>query len=205
LDQFLRWIELDAEHAPENTPPVFLVLCGVIGLGQLASEGRTDLLPYLRQCSNDSRWRVREGVALALQRMGAVDMDALLREMTLWCSGNHLEQRAAVAALCEPSLLCAEPHALAVLRLLDLVTNTLAESSQRGSMPFRVLRKGLAYCWSVAIVAAPEKGKALFSRWVRSTNRDVMWLVRQNLGKKRLHRLDEAWVESMLRQATRSP
>jgi hypothetical protein len=42
---------------------------------------------------------------MALQRLGRVDMEALLEEMGQWSEGNMLERRAAAAALCEPKLL----------------------------------------------------------------------------------------------------
>jgi hypothetical protein len=42
---------------------------------------------------------------MALQRVGAADMRALVREMRIWSEGNHYERRAAAAALCEPVLL----------------------------------------------------------------------------------------------------
>ena len=78
---FRRLLSFDAAGAPTNTPQEFLAFCGVIGLGRLLAEGRRDLLPALRRHANDPRWRMREGVAMALQRWGKVDMDGLLAEM----------------------------------------------------------------------------------------------------------------------------
>jgi hypothetical protein len=49
-----------------------------------------------------------------------------------------------------------------------------------------VLRQGLAYCWSVAVAAAPDEGRRLMERWMREDDRDVRWVMRQNLSKKRL-------------------
>jgi len=54
--------------------------------------------------ANDPRWRVREGVAMALQRWGSENFDALAVKMTEWASGSLLERRTAGAALCEPAL-----------------------------------------------------------------------------------------------------
>src|SRR5512147_1747201 len=49
-------------QAQENTPEVFLVFCGVTGLGKLAAcEPR--LFEQLRPYASDARWRVREAVA----------------------------------------------------------------------------------------------------------------------------------------------
>ena len=108
--------------------------------------------------------------------------------------GNALERRAAIAALCEPKLLETEAHAGAVLRILDRVTESLQCETDRCSDGFRALRKGLGYCWSVAIVAFPTVGKETFANWFGTQDRDVMWVVKQNLRKRRLGRMDEEWV-----------
>src|SRR6266700_1223921 len=77
---------------------------------RFAAEGRLDLLPRLRQLASDPRWRVREGVAMGLQRLGDADLARLLTEMEEWVAGGPLEQRAAIAALCEPRLLREPEH-----------------------------------------------------------------------------------------------
>ncbi len=56
------------------------------------------------------------------------------------------------------------------------------------------MRQGLAYGWSVAVAANPAAGKPLFERWLASTNHDVRWIMRQNLAKYRLIRIDPGWV-----------
>ena len=113
---FLHLLAFDATIAPTNTPEEFLAFCGVVGLGRLVAEGRRDLLPALRRHDNDPRWRMREGVAMALQRWGRVDMHGLLAEMDTWSRGALLEQRAAAAALCEPALLGMRPTQSAPFR-----------------------------------------------------------------------------------------
>jgi hypothetical protein len=173
----------------------YLVVCGLVGYGRLLAEGDGALLPLLRKAASDGRWRVREGVVLGLQRLGDRDAGALLAEMERWAAGSVLERRAAVAAVCEPRLLVEPDVARGVLDLLDGVTTSLLAEEDRRSDPFRVLRKGLGYCWSVAVVAAPEDGKARMERWLASDDRDVGWIMRENLRKARLRRLDPAWVE----------
>lgn len=102
---FCRFLTFDSRKAPTNSPREFLPFCGVLGLGRLLSKGREDVLSTLRECASDQRWRIREAVAMALCPLGERDMDALLQEMEGWSTGNLLEKRAAVAALCDPSLL----------------------------------------------------------------------------------------------------
>ena len=195
---FLFLLSFDAASAPTNTPQEFLAFCGVIGLGRLVAEGRRDLLPAVRRHANDPRWRMREGVAMALQHWGRVDMRSLLVEMDVWSRGSLLEQRAAAAALCEPALLGNPIDAEQTLHILDAITLSVEQSEDRRSDAFQALRKGLAYCWSVAIAALPAAGKPLMERWLTSEDRDVRWIKRQKLQKQRLIRIDAGWVASSL-------
>ena len=195
---FLRYLEFDAKRAPTNSPEEFLVFCGVLGLGRLLAAGRHDALASLRRSARDARWRTREAVAMALQRWGQVDMDALLEEMEVWSQGELLEQRAAAAASCEPGLLGVPEHAQRALKVLDAITDSLLSVQNRKSDAFRALRKGLGYCWSVAVAAEPESGRALMEKWIAHHDPDVRWIMRNNLKKKRLHRMDAEWVARCL-------
>ena len=132
---------------------------------------------------------------MALQRLGQGDMDALLQEMEKWSQGNFLEKRAAAAALCEPKLLREEKHTEIVPQILDQITASIQPVEDRKSGEFKALRKGLGYCWSVAVVALPEEGKKTMERWFSSHDKDVLWIMRENLRKKRLTRMDADWVE----------
>jgi hypothetical protein len=191
---FERYLSFDPGKAPVNSPHEFLAFCGVVGLGRLLSEGKK-VLKTLRPYASDPRWRIREGVAMALQRLGKVDMDSLLQEMEKWSEGNSLEKRAAAAALCEPSLLREEKHVERVLQILDEITASMQNVEDRRSDEFKALRKGLGYCWSVAVVALPGEGKKRMERWFSSDDKDVVWIMKQNLRKKRLTRMDAEWVE----------
>ena len=104
---------------------------------------------------------------MALQRWGDADMDGLLAEMTDWAAGNPLEQRAAAAALCEPRLLREPEHAAAVLRILDGITASIPQVTDRKSDAFKTLRQGLGYCWSVAVAALPDDGQAADGKMAR--------------------------------------
>jgi len=197
-EQFRRWLALDLMAAPSNSPAEFLPLCGAVGLGRLLAGGQLEVLPELRRHASDPRWRVREGVALALQRWGEADMGALITAMKTWSRGNWLEQRAAAAALCEPRLLGDDPQTVHILGILDTITTRLAKASatDRKENDYRVLRQAMGYCWSVAIAAAPEKGKPAFEKWINKagSDADLRWVIVENLKKNRLARADEAWV-----------
>ena len=192
---FQRYAAITAEEAPSNTPGEFLAFCGVVGLGRLVAEGHHELLPTLRHHASDPRWRLREAVAMALQRLGDADMDRLLAEMRCWAQGSPLEQRAAAAALCEPRLLAQPAHARATLDILDAITASIPSVEDRRKAGFRALRQGLGYCWSVAVVALPVVGRPTMEAWLGHPDPDVRWIMRENLKKARLTRMDAAWVE----------
>ena len=79
---FEGYIGYTAAEAPTNSPYEFLTFCGVVGLGRLLAEGDHSLLKILRRCASDPRWRIREAVAMALQRLGDVDMERLITACT---------------------------------------------------------------------------------------------------------------------------
>ena len=178
------------DRAPTGTPGEFVATCGAAGIGASIARGEDELWPQLKGLANDPRWRVREAVAIGLQRVGDVDMERLLREMKVWADGTPLERRAAAAGLCEPRLLRDSAHARAVLDVLDRITESLTDESIRTSDDVRALRKALGYCWSVAVAASPEGGKRRLERWSESDDPDVRWVVRENLKKKRMQKLD---------------
>ncbi|NTV64758.1 MAG: hypothetical protein HGA65_14680, partial [Oscillochloris sp.] len=100
------------------------------------------------------------------------------------------------AALCEPRLLRDPAHAARVLAVLDTITASIPQQHDRRSEVFQVLRKGLGYCWSVAVAALPGVGQPAMERWMTSDDPDVRWIMRQNLTKARLARVDAAWVQT---------
>jgi hypothetical protein len=164
----------------------FLALCGTAGLGRVALMEPETVMTWLRELASDPRWRVREGVAIALQRLGREDMPKLVSEMQEWALQGHLVQRAAVAGLCEPALLKGTEEAVEVLDILDRITKSMASSSERGSEGFRVLRQTLGYGWSVAAAAAPANARPYIEKWLRSKDKDVAWVMSSNLSKGRM-------------------
>ena len=169
----------------------FLALCGTAGLGRLAMLEPETVMKRLRDLASDPRWRVREGVAIALQRIGREDMGRLLDEMRSWTDGDFYVQRAVVAGLCEPALLKSNADAVAVLEILDGVTVAMAAAKERKEDAFRVLRQALGYAWSVAAAAAPNNAVPYFEKWLRSTDKDVAWVMKSNLAKARVSELRE--------------
>jgi hypothetical protein len=178
----------------------YLATCGAIGLGRLLAEGDSETLDELSQLANDPRWRVREGVAMAVQRLGDADRRRMLTVAELWSKDRSwLVKRAAVAGACEPRLLDKPSVVKKVLDVLDRVTKAVRAASpdQRRLDDFRVLRQALGYCWSVAIAALPTAGFDRLDDWARSDDPDVRWIIRENLKKNRLRKADAIRFESI--------
>ncbi len=185
-EEAARWAASDDEY---------LALCGAMATARLGDDA------LLRRLANDGRWRVREGVAMGLQRHRAGDPDALVRLLDPWARGSDLERRAAVATLAEPPLLREPILARAALDVLDRVTADLSASADRRNDGFRVLRKALGYAWSVVVAAGAPEARARFEGLLASHDPDVRWVVRENLKKARLERLDAAWVATLRARA----
>jgi hypothetical protein len=186
--------EADLARAREliATDDEFDVVCGLVALGRLVGEGDGRQVAVLHRHASDPRWRVREGVAMAVQRAGDADVETAFRIAERWALDAHpLVRRAAVAAVCEPRLLADDAYARRALALVDRVTAHLASlrGDERRSADLRTLRQALGYGWSVAIAATPDFGLRAFDELSRCDDLDVQWIVRENRRKRRLQRL----------------
>jgi hypothetical protein len=132
---------------------------------------------------------------MALQRFGDKDMDRLLQEVEKWSQGNPLERRAIVAALCEPRLLKKSKDTIRVLELIEKITKDILFEDRRKTEEFIALRKTLGYYWSVAVVAAPEVGKKMMEKWFANQDKDIKWIMKENLMENRLQKMDMEWTE----------
>ena len=194
-EKFLFLLSFTPEKAPVNSQQEFLAFCGTLGLGKLLVEGKKEYLKKLRLLASDPRWRTREAVAMALQIYGESHMEELIKQMEEWSEGNDYEKRAAAAALCEPKLLKQKEHVSKVLQILDNITGSINKIKDRKTEGFKALKKGLAYCWSVAVVGYPDEGKKVFEKWTFCTDKDINWIIKENLKKERLKRMDQEWTE----------
>ncbi|MGA1837138.1 HEAT repeat domain-containing protein [Herbiconiux sp. 11R-BC] len=184
----------------------FTALCGVIGLGRLLAAapetfgGAVALEDELRMRATDARWRVREGAAMALQRLGDAQPARFWSLVDRWTSDVEREPRvteaellvlrAVVAGVAEPRLVKTASEARRGQAVLRRVTELLERvpGEERRQEGIRVLRQALGYAWSVVLVGAPEEGFDLLEGMVRSGDRDLEWIVRENLRKTRLVR-----------------
>jgi hypothetical protein len=199
----LELIGAFADVAPEglvialaDSPDEYLRCCGTVGLGRLVVDvttgARTDLTDLLRVRAAEGSWRVREAVAMALQRIGDAEPATLLALVASWDGDQDpLVRRAAVAGICEPRLLRTPATATAALDACGAATASIhaLPSGARRDPGVRSLRQALGYCWSVAVAADPAAGLTRFAALRGSDDPDVAWIVRENEKKTRLRRL----------------
>lgn len=184
--------DLDRAEALIATHDEFSVVCGLVAMGRLFGEGDDSRAQVLRLYAPDPRWRVREGVAMGLQRAGDEDTERAFALMEGWANEpDPLVQRAVVAGVCEPRLLKDPACARRAFAILMQITDSLVAvpADVRRTDPVRTLRQALGYGWSVAVAALPEEGLPLFEQLGQSPDADVAWIVRENRKKKRLARL----------------
>ena len=182
-----------AEKAPENTPGVYLVFCALLALGALYGKGlprprRRAALSLIRAAASDTRWRVREACAMALQKIGEQSAEELRTIVGSWMEeASFLEMRAVVAALAHPPILDAEMTAFSLevsRRILAAVSH--AEPAARRQEPFKVLRQGMGYALSVFVAHGPAEGFTVMRKTAAVRDHDLAWIIRENLKKKRL-------------------
>jgi hypothetical protein len=158
-------------------------------------------LQTLRELADDPRWRMREGVCFGLQRLIPVYPDVALTALAGWIpDGSWLELRAAAAGVAEPPLLKNHDVALAALHLHERILDRVLQAHDRKSESFRTLRKGLGYTLSVIVQAIPEEGFPWLAKIIDTSDPDVLWIVRQNLKKKRLLKPFPTQVDALVTQ-----
>jgi hypothetical protein len=106
--------------------------------------------------------------------------------MSEWADDGPFVQRAAAAGLCEPALLTRADDIVEVLAILDRITKSMGAAKDRRHEGFKVLRQSMGYCWSVAAAAAPRNARPYFEKWLRSTDKDIAWVMKTNLSKARM-------------------
>ncbi|MGZ8892240.1 MAG: hypothetical protein ACXW1R_04790, partial [Halobacteriota archaeon] len=86
-------------------------------------------------------------------------------------------------------------HAKETLLILDRITTSIAGAKNRNTDAFKALRKSMGYCWSVAVAADPDAGMSMMEQWFSTRDKDIRWIMGENLKKKRLERINAAWVQ----------
>jgi hypothetical protein len=197
VQEVLRTLSREALTVEGNTPGEFVALCGVVSMGACAAvhlDWAFDVCDVLSRLARSPSWRVREGVAMAYQRLLAADPDVTLVYLRkLADEGDTLQQRACVAAIAEPILLQTPQMKVSALDIQAVVVRRFHDipQSERKREDVRILRQGLGYTLSVAAAALPDAGFALLRECASWGDPDITWIIRENLKKKRLSRFTE--------------
>ena len=197
INDCLKYIQRDTKNSPEE----FVGMCGIVGFAVYNQDKNEFVLEYIRKFASHSSWRIREAVAMAIQEISANNMKETLENIVTMKNGNCYEKRAVVAGLCEPKLLKDEKIATKVLDILKEITEVFNHNNKLKDEEDS-LRKALAYGWSVAIVHAPEKGKQAFEQLFSNNGKHIKWIIKENLKKNRLIRMDYQWVTDMKNRLT---
>jgi hypothetical protein len=178
------------EEAPVNDPKEFLSFCGACGLGALGAVLPSffeKALSRLKELATDPRWRLREAVAMALQRLIETQSEATLKELEGWiATGDWLAMRAVAAGVAEPTVLKDRENAQKALELLKTIFDQILSEKERKSEEFITLRKGLGYTLSVVVAAIPDEGFEYMHHLVEMEDTDIQWILKENLKKNRL-------------------
>jgi len=179
-----------------NSPSEFVLFCGVAALikrtAMLHGTVNIDLSKY----SNHASWRVRESVCIGFQRSKTyLSPEEMMKYLSKLKNGSALDKRAYFATLCDPILINDYVQPSVVLNDLLDVTVDCFNMSDKLDSELTVLRKALGYCFSVAICADEAIGKQTFEKLLDYTqSKHILWIVKENLKKNRLIKLDAEWV-----------
>jgi hypothetical protein len=187
-----RWAAMPEQQAPADRPEVILPCAAVAAYGEVGAvrpDWWDDEVAKLGVAATDGRWRVREVVALALQRLLDADWDRTARVLLEWAAAEDpLLVRAAAAAVAEPSLLRSEDRRASAAQVQRRAVERLRAypAQSRRTPPVRVLRQALGF--TVSVVVAASGDFALLEGMAASGDPDLRWVVRENLKRRRLRR-----------------
>jgi hypothetical protein len=190
---------VSAEEAPSNSKAEFLTLCGTVGLGSLGVVGASrksplvvspPVLSELKRLSHDPRWRTREAVAIAIQRMLAHGGGAVSKELKGWISDEDwLQMRAVVVGVAEPPLLRRSSSlARTAFAIHKVVISKVQKAKDRKSSEFKVLRQALGFSLSVVVAEIGDEGFEYMHGLASSGDHDLTWVLEENLKKDRLRK-----------------
>jgi hypothetical protein len=189
------------EDAPTNDPHEFIPFCGVRGIAAIGSVSPVFVelaLLQLEEASVDPRWRIREAVAMGVHDLLTNQREATVQELEEWVeSGSWLTMRAAAAGIAEPDLLVEPRLAEVALRFHRKILIRVYTAAERQSEAFKTLKKALGYTLSLVVAALPEIGFEYLRQLGSLEDRDIRWIVKENLEKSRLRRLYPETVQHL--------
>ncbi|WP_319561968.1 HEAT repeat domain-containing protein [Marispirochaeta sp.] len=193
IDKCLEYIKPDVRNSPEE----FVAMCGVLSFSTYNKNNLKKVIPFLKRTANHGSWRVREAVAIAIQEIFSDKVDTALDGLRSLIQGNDIERRAVVAGLCEPKLLNNEDVNKKILDILLELSKPFSHDNKLDEES-TALRKALGYGWSVVVSKGPENGKIIFEELFELHGKHINWIIKENLKKNRLQKMDPEWVKQCL-------
>jgi hypothetical protein len=185
------WAALPEDQAPGDRPEVILPCAAVAAYGEVGAvrpDWWDDEVAKLRAAAGDRRWRVREVMAQALQRLLDADWERTVPVLLDWARADDpLVVRAAAAAVAEPPLLRPEHRWASATQVQRVAVDRLREypGEARRTPEVRVLRQALGF--TVSVVVAATGDFTLLEDMAASSDADLRWAARENLKRARLH------------------
>jgi hypothetical protein len=189
-DLCLKLTGVSADEAPVNDQKEFLPFCGACAIGAIGSITPAfyqRALSRLKALATDPRWRVREAVAMGIQKLVEKQSKKTLKELEAWIvNDNWLEMRAVAAGVAEPALLRDKQTARGALALHKKIFDQILSIKEHKAEELKILKKGLGYSLSVVISATPKEGFEHMQQLVKSQDEDIRWILKENLKENRL-------------------
>lgn len=197
-------INKNPSHRNETGSEEFLPFCGVLGLGRIGKidpAKESNILVYVKSAARDERWRIREAAAMAIQDLMDVRPGATIAILRSWVhEESYLLLRAVAAGIAEPRFMKNQEIARVALDLHKNIMEKVANEADRHNPDYAVLVKGLSYTLSVVITGIEEEGFAYLEDLVAKDHPVIHRIVRENLKKKRLLRLNAGTVSELQRK-----
>jgi hypothetical protein len=159
---------LDVDTAPGASKYEILPMCGVSALGARAASDAAAMraLATLHDCAEDLRFRVRDGVAEALARIGEVRGEPLVHDLASWMDG-YFHAAAVLRALADPRWLTRIASPTAIIERLDEAFE-LAKNAPRATARYPGFKSLIDALTLAPVEAAARFGVPVFellARW----------------------------------------
>ena len=182
--------EIGYKEVNENDPKEFIPFCGLIGVGVISSNSFiyfSEGLAILKNAARDKRWRIREAVVMGIQKVLLNNSKKIINELEEWIrEKDYYVWRAVVAGLADPEVLKDQEVAKKALELHKKILTQTLNIKDRNSESYKKLRQALGYTLSVVVEQIPQEGFVYINQIIKEDDKDIIWIVKNNLKKNRL-------------------
>lgn len=182
--------EMEYKEDDKNSSEEFIPFCGLIGIGAISSISSfyfSDGLLILKNAAKDKRWRIREAVAMGLQKILLNNNKKIINELKEWITEkDYYIWRAVLAGLAEPEIVKDKEVAIKSLEIHKQILKQISVIEDRRSESFKKLRQALGYTLSVVVEQIPQEGFEYVNKLAKKDDKDITWVVKTNLKKNRL-------------------